>query len=613
MPFNVFPAKTLQRPPGASAKQGAPPRGGMDGDDEGHTDSALRPSPPTARKESMGQRHGGERGGADSSTAAQKKKQVDLLKKRMTDIRSTIDVARGVAGSVVVEGENMEQRMEKVAKLLDAVQGKFKGLDRLVKDCVDYAYIGPGAAGGKKALYSGGGGGVSMNHASSPVAPGIGAAAAAPSPGPGNPLSLAASLNALASSGPLGARSGGATIREENMPSKIVTSLYFVLESLAHATQAEKGMVLLYNGKTGDELQAVASVGPRPPSTRSGAYRTPVNAGGVLGSVFMSGIAVNQIPSTEARKEEQALSALEAMASAVGVSPPAQERKSLSRAEPGGKKGATTRGGMLCFPIQNLHTSEVVGVVQLSNKRQRVEPFTPDDEQICYAATKLLSFLVKRYPVDFFAAAPFNPASLHSVTPADAPPILKNMPVSIQLHDSRQLVYRTSQSGQYIRQKLSGENAASGANVGAVSTSASLIEVDGYIQNLEECWKRSVGLNIDYEREHDTKLGVIRRMREETKKDRTAIGSLQDALQMRSAEFDGYREQYEGLKHDLHVLRDVKHGRAPLESIHQIAEAKGLGLTDILSDVSAARPSSHTGPRVNYSSSGANGGAGIDP
>ena len=559
--------------------------------------AAAQLTPASVRGSDAGGGGGGDRGGGGGDRAfggggggpLEKKKAAeeagrrrtwDALRKQTQLVRAAVDAARGAAAPAPTEAEAAEVRLERVAKVLDSLSLRFTLLERAVKDSVD-------AALGKKAGGGGGAGGAGG------TSPGAGATAPAAPPTPQAGVSPQALFSPAAGVAGVGAAAGGTSApgggggpgvcvtlsapgtrggRADGVLGKLTATLYFVLESLAGAVSAEKAAVLLHcggggsggvggattagggggcgggggGGDGGEELQSAALVGHKTSVHGPPCLRVSATAG-VAGSVLSTGIAVNQL-----------------------VTATAGDRS-------GGAGGGGGRGGMLCFPITRGTGCDPVGVLQLQDRRGGGS-FTAEDEHMCHVASRLLGGLLGRYAVDWLGV-PFNPAWMSGVLPQPQASGGAGggggggriVSPQVTRHERRRLVYRTNQSGQHVRDRLSGgEGGVCGEpDTHVLGTCASLLEVDTYIQNLEECWRRSVGLNIDYEREQGGKVQQLRRLREDAKKDRQLISSLQSSLSVHTAEYAGYTRAYDGVKNELKMLVDARAGRGPLSSAAQ--------------------------------------------
>eukprot|EP01065_Artemidia_motanka_P021950 TRINITY_DN26160_c0_g1_i2.p1 TRINITY_DN26160_c0_g1~~TRINITY_DN26160_c0_g1_i2.p1 ORF type:complete len:619 (+),score=211.43 TRINITY_DN26160_c0_g1_i2:87-1943(+) len=246
----------------------------------------------------------------------------------------------------------------------------------------------------------------------------------------------------------------------------VTTSLYLCAEAIAHQLRAERASVFQFVPRS-DELQAVCVVNSgtlRPSSVRCSALT------GWAGQVFSTGVAVNvsnayaHVSGSEAKHTDK-------------------------------KTGYRTRS-ILCFPITGLGTRRRVGVVQLLNKNRGNSNFSSEDEGALAAMTGVLSYLMLRYPADTLNNY-FDPTSLHRVIPLQAPEAQPSMLPASVTKNTPQLIYRTSHSGQVVaraRGQMINEGTPLDENV-------TLMEVDAYLSKLEECWQRSVMLNMEYERE----------------------------------------------------------------------------------------------------------------
>ena len=424
--------------------------------------------------------------GSRTGSVIEMRDEITIKKRRLTSeverqlvlLKDGLGIARGMTLNTE-ENPHSDAKVEEIAKALDAVNIIIPTLEKSIKECLEFC----GTATKRPA----------QNQ---------------------NPINQTAPTS-----------TGKA--KDDGPQGKLVASVYMLLESLTYSARAERGSVLLNNGKKSDELQAIAVVGNA--GVRSNSTRVPVSVG-TAGGVYASGIAVNQAVSTAEKTEERI-----------------QQLRNTSKFK---------THCMLCFPIPSLNGPETVGVVQLLNKNRGLDSFTNDDEHLCYAATRLLSYLLKRYPVDW-QNQQFNPSNIHSVIPWEVPvsQSAKQVPSTVSKHEARRLIFRTNVSGQYVRQKLLMGDSDCTQPLGPCVT---LKEVDSYIQNLEECWRRSVTLNIDYEREQDGKLFQMRTMREATKRDKELITSLQNTINMDTAEMDGHQDRLKDIQSELKQLSQMR-------------------------------------------------------
>eukprot|EP01062_Namystynia_karyoxenos_P017411 TRINITY_DN16401_c0_g1_i1.p1 TRINITY_DN16401_c0_g1~~TRINITY_DN16401_c0_g1_i1.p1 ORF type:complete len:638 (+),score=188.69 TRINITY_DN16401_c0_g1_i1:76-1914(+) len=314
---------------------------------------------------------------------------------------------------------------------------------------------------------------------------------------------------------------GGAAGRRDDTPQQhLHAAAHFLLEALAWDTQAEKATLLLHH-PAHDELVSVAVVGSRELNTRLPAGR------GLAGQVFRSGIAMNYAPGGDV------------VAPPDEPPPPAGERPSTG-------SGAMRQRGMLCLPVPPLSgAGDNAGVIQVMHKRKGGEAFTTCDEGTAHAASRLLAYILRRYPMSWGCPA-YDASPLYSVVPWDSPgPSPGLLPGPMGANGMRQLVYRTAQlSGEYVRKKQRQEAVGLGP-------CASILEVDTFIRNLEDCWRRSVEACVDFEHEREERLAHIRTLRHDGRMMAQRITALEETLRVQQVEMDDCRTQNDELSEAL--------------------------------------------------------------
>eukprot|EP01062_Namystynia_karyoxenos_P049875 TRINITY_DN3842_c0_g1_i1.p1 TRINITY_DN3842_c0_g1~~TRINITY_DN3842_c0_g1_i1.p1 ORF type:complete len:714 (+),score=155.76 TRINITY_DN3842_c0_g1_i1:107-2248(+) len=252
----------------------------------------------------------------------------------------------------------------------------------------------------------------------------------------------------------------------------VATALYLALEAIAQQLRAERAALFLHVARS-DELQAICLVNCG--SLRPGGVRTG-SLTGWAGQVFATGVGVN-----------------------VSNAYAHQTNADLARIDK--QTGSRTRT-VLCFPIAGVDSRQRVGVVQLMNKNKGTASFTSEDEYALAAHTGVLAHLMGHYPADLLNNY-YDPSHLHRVVPyVAAEPQLVTLP-STCTRETPQLVFRTSISGAVAAKARSKEatEALMRAEGQPLAEQVSLLEVDCYLGRLEECWRRSVLLNMEYERE----------------------------------------------------------------------------------------------------------------
>ncbi|KAJ9449575.1 putative 3prime, partial [Diplonema papillatum] len=313
-----------------------------------------------------------------------------------------------------------------------------------------------------------------------------------------------------------GAARQSAQARPYTNESAVSCALTLLLESLAFAVNADRATLFTYI-PSAKLLQGIAAVNT--PEVEARWLCVPADKG-FAGSVFTSGIALN-LNSTypDSRMYKQ---------------PDLKYRIH----------------NMLCFPIRGFGSSEPVGVVQFLNKSRGGETFSPADEAAVKAALPQLGYLASRYPVDLTKVS-FRLDELHRLRDfCDRQVVDKveglDIPSQIESFSPKQLVFRTSTSGQFLKySKLT--------NATAVGPSPSLIEIDLCMKRLEDCWKKTADEWVNMESSHVSVKNAINRSNRKLK-------ASEDRLDRARQEKEEYREAYAFLKQE---LRSVVHSPKP--------------------------------------------------
>eukprot|EP01062_Namystynia_karyoxenos_P073907 TRINITY_DN7071_c4_g2_i1.p1 TRINITY_DN7071_c4_g2~~TRINITY_DN7071_c4_g2_i1.p1 ORF type:complete len:575 (+),score=196.94 TRINITY_DN7071_c4_g2_i1:91-1815(+) len=305
----------------------------------------------------------------------------------------------------------------------------------------------------------------------------------------------------------------------------LACSAYVVLEALAFRVAAERATIFKHlpaaDGEGDGVLQAIALVNSghiQPKQVRVDASQ------GVAGTAFISGIALN-------------------ICSAYA------DLSFVSRVD---ADTSFRTKSMLCFPIFGITGSRPIGVVQLINKqRGSGTKFSTDDEALVFRACQVLAYILSRYPCDL-SRVTFDPAMLHRLVPlsdtkgckmdsAIAADLGQDLPKSFRTDLAefvpQQLVFRTSHSGQQLKHSavVAGD---------AVQGSANIVEVDEYMKNLEECWKKTADDCVVMEQVHSY-------TRDEFRKKKKRLKLVEDKLHATKREVDQYRTAYQMVKTEL--------------------------------------------------------------
>jgi len=293
-------------------------------------------------------------------------------------------------------------------------------------------------------------------------------------------------------------------------------ALYVTFEAICYQLRAESGIIYMQVPGT-DQLSAVVLVGygSKPPGqVRCGVGSSPA------GSVLATGIALHC------------------------------------------EVGANNQAASLFFPIRSLarHT-EIVGVVQVHGKfRGGNHNFTEQDEQALLAQTPILSYLLTRFPRDVFKGF-FDPIHFLSVMPFETfPPMDSILPAIVSAHVVPQTVHRTVQSVAKIRSTHLSGNGSNDGILHALGVVPSLREISSYVSNLQECWRRSVNINVELERTQNARQEHVARIREELRQSKQEVSKLSDTVRVHNMTGEDYALEYQKLQKELTMLVSLRKG-----------------------------------------------------
>ncbi|CUG91201.1 Hypothetical protein, putative [Bodo saltans] len=308
----------------------------------------------------------------------------------------------------------------------------------------------------------------------------------------------------------------------------VSAAIYNVLESVANLTGASSAHVFL---REGSEMVSIANVGQKlsfPPKLVRQSCQGSLAAG-----VMSSGIAVNQ-------------RVLEA------------SNRSLSTST-------------LAFPVRSRFgggvNNPILGVVQVNNKHGGPGCFSEVDENVVNIAGTFIGELMSKFPIDWSDAF-YDPITQHKMAPF-APRGYGNM----RLHDKEATIFITSEkhsSGdasshtgrplaevldtfvppQLISRVTLPLVQTTGGPVG-LGAAPSLREVDTYMENLHDCWRRSVELNVSHSQSDRTKGKELKQLREDLNHHRTRCAKVEEELRLHTLDSDDYNKEYATLKQEL--------------------------------------------------------------
>lgn len=299
-------------------------------------------------------------------------------------------------------------------------------------------------------------------------------------------------------------RSGGER-RETHL--SVGAAVFLVLEASMTMLQAEAGAV--YVPFAHEEMVSIATIHPSLPT-----YPPPLVkhllAGSVTGSVLSSGIAVHQ-------------------------------------RGPGLDDNNRRVPGQLLLPVI-AKDGQRIGVLQLSGKYRGAVHFSEADEAAAHGVAQLLAALLTRYPIVWSGPA-YDPVALHKsspwVPPAVDAAIYGTIPDEMRDREVAPLIHRSGGAMSLAKRVALADDAA------ALSGAPTLREVDCYIDNLQDCWRRSVQMNIEHGQREHTRVSQLRTMREQLRTAQEEARRMSERMRLEHLDVSDYRTEYSTLKEEL--------------------------------------------------------------
>lgn len=301
----------------------------------------------------------------------------------------------------------------------------------------------------------------------------------------------------------------------------VAASLYNVLETLTILTQSSSAHVFV---RVGDEMVSIVNVGVKlsfPPKLNRHNCQ-----GSIASGVMASGVAINQ-----------------------------------RVMEPG--RPIT---GMLVFPIRKKigggAEAPTIGVLQMHNKYGGPGVFTEVDENILNIGSSIIGDMLSKFPIEWTESF-YDPITQHIVAP-----FVPKGANSLRLEDPEGTIFITATdpsagkkplvealdsfvSPQLIRRivlPLSQNNEKAPVGLGAAP---SLKEVDAYLNNLHDCWRKSVEMNINQTQLERQRSKEMKQLRDDLKVHKSKHAEVEEELRLHTLDSDDYRREYSTLKQEL--------------------------------------------------------------
>eukprot|EP01065_Artemidia_motanka_P008012 TRINITY_DN14002_c0_g1_i3.p1 TRINITY_DN14002_c0_g1~~TRINITY_DN14002_c0_g1_i3.p1 ORF type:complete len:543 (+),score=150.08 TRINITY_DN14002_c0_g1_i3:51-1631(+) len=328
---------------------------------------------------------------------------------------------------------------------------------------------------------------------------------------------------------------------------------YLLLEALAASCGAERATLWKWFPRI-EYLQGVVSVGHT--SSVGSVPRCPPGKGWA-GQVFATGIGVNS---------------------------------------GGGEADACFDGGrarsVLCLPLHDVvDRNRRVGAVQLLNRDRGASCFSVEDEAAVAAALPLLSYVLQWYPTDP-ARWRFDPTPLHRLRrwqPAAGPPGPPTKGGGGGEPRSHQLVYRTHQSGKWLQRSANRDPVP-------LHSPAVLVEVDAYVERLEDSWRRSVMLVCEYRDSSDASAKSYKELRDAVSHHKRELKRMEEEAHTRDGLCAEFRRNYENLASEIKSVLCDAADASKMPQLRKLTESSPGGRGAAWAALRAAEREAGPGP-----------------
>jgi hypothetical protein len=217
----------------------------------------------------------------------------------------------------------------------------------------------------------------------------------------------------------------------------------------------------------------------------------------------------------------------------------------------------------LIVPIYNETTavcSTPIAVVQVEGKHQGRSAYTEADElTLCFGA-RLLGLVISRFQIDWQAAF-HDPMSQHNLAPF-RPVLFPSNSVLAQSPSSTPApgevkVFADALDGftqqKFVKRVVLPMNQAASApeRVQGLGPAPTLKEIDSYVNNLHDCWKKSVEMNVAQSQTERQRMKEMKHLREELAQQKAKYTQVSETLRIHMLDSNDYKQEYQSLRQEL--------------------------------------------------------------
>lgn len=221
----------------------------------------------------------------------------------------------------------------------------------------------------------------------------------------------------------------------------------------------------------------------------------------------------------------------------------------------------------MIVPIFN-ETSSVystpIAVVQMEGKHQGRSAYSESDElTLCFGA-RLLGLVIGRFRIDWLTVF-HDPMSQHNLAAFRPPLAAANFALAQDPQSPAQpLEVRVFADAldafvpqKFVKRVVLPMNAA-GSNaqperVQGLGPAPTLKEIDSYVNNLHDCWKKSVEMNVTQSHAERQRMKEIKSLREDLSQQKTKHTQVSETLRIHMLDSADYKKEYQSLREELEV------------------------------------------------------------
>ena len=200
-----------------------------------------------------------------------------------------------------------------------------------------------------------------------------------------------------------------------------------------------------------------------------------------------------------------------------------------------------------------------IAVVQVEGKHQGRTAYTESDElTLCFGA-RLLGLVISRFAMDWQATF-HDPISQHNIAPFN-PPLTQAVSSLTHAASSEHSEVKAFAEAleSFTQQKfikrvtlpMNHSSSSAPERVVGLGPAPTLKEIDSYVNNLHDCWKKSVEMNVSQSQADRQRAKELKGLREELAQQKAKYAQVADELRIHMLDSSDYKKEYTSLREEL--------------------------------------------------------------